>query len=70
MLGLWFIPNWHERRKNKQKDQAAIKSSAGTRGSGRCWLAGAISITGARVEARTGILKKNRKEEAKPDLGT
>jgi hypothetical protein len=29
MVGLGFIPNWHERRKTKQKDQATMRSGAG-----------------------------------------
>jgi hypothetical protein len=29
MLGLGFIPNRHERRKTKQKNQAAMRSGAG-----------------------------------------
>jgi hypothetical protein len=67
MLGLGFIPNRYERRK-QTKDQAAIRSGAGEAQEGfvRHWLTGVISITGAQVEAWTRVLKK--KKEVKEDL--
>jgi hypothetical protein len=63
VLGLGFIPNQHKKKKRKQKDQATIRSDAGEaqKGPGRCRLADADSVTGARVEARTEILKKRRR---------
>jgi hypothetical protein len=62
MLGLGFIPNRYERRK-QTKDQAAIRSGAGEAQEGfvRHWLTGVISITGAQVEAWTRVLKKKKK---------
>jgi hypothetical protein len=60
MLGLGFNPNRHNKKKTNKIDQAAIRSGAGKaqRGFGRRRLASTISITGARVEAHIGILKK------------
>jgi hypothetical protein len=67
VLGLGFIPNRHERRK-QTKDQVAIRSSAGEaqEGSVRHRLTGAVSIIGAWVGARTGVLKKKREAKEVP----
>jgi hypothetical protein len=59
VLGLGFNPNRHKRRKQIREDQAANRSGTGVAQSGleQRRLAGVDSITGARVESRTGMIQ-------------